>query len=237
MDIQTGETTAIYKGPAAPLTSICFSADDSVVFAGCWDETIWSWGVISRKTEHRYQGHTDFVKAVVCPKVRERSYLVSGGADADIIVWNTSNAERLYVFKGYNRGILDLAVDPISQDGDVANATIFTSGSDRDIRYFSLPPSGEQNLSDPIQEHETSVYKLFFDADGDLWTASADKTVKCLCRENGWKANMTLDHPDFVRDVLVHEQAGWVITACRDEEVRIWNRAVSSFPSVSNHGF
>jgi len=196
-----------------------------VVFAGCWDKTIWSWGVVSRKAKNRYQGHTDFVKAVVCPKVGEHSFLVSGSADADIIVWNISNGERLHVFKGYNRAILDLAVDPISQDDDIAHTTIFTAGSDRDIRYFKLPALGEQNLSDPIQEHETSVYKLFFDTDGDLWTASADKSVKCLCRENGWKANMTLYHPDFVRDVVVHEQAGLVITACRDEEVRIWNRA------------
>lgn len=74
--------------------------------------------------------------------------------------------------------------------------------------------------------HDTSVYKLLFDADGDLWTASADKTAKCLVRDDAWKPNLTLKHPDFVRDVVVHEQGGWVITACRDEEVRVWNRSV-----------
>jgi hypothetical protein len=62
-----------------------------------------------------------------------------------------------------------------------------------------------------------------------MWTASADKTAKCLVRADGWKANLSLDHPDFVRDILVDEAGGWVVTACRDEEVRVWNRSVSCF--------
>jgi hypothetical protein len=47
-----------------------------------------------------------------------------------------------------------------------------------------------------------------------------------LVRQDGWKANLTLEHPDFVRDVVVYETGGWVVTACRDEEVRVWNRSV-----------
>jgi WD40 repeat protein len=73
--------------------------------------------------------------------------------------------------------------------------------------------------------HETSVYKLHFDEDGDLWTASADKTAKCLSRDDGWNVALTLTHPDFVRDVVTHDKYAWVVTACRDEEVRVWNRA------------
>jgi WD40 repeat protein len=49
-------------------------------------------------------------------------------------------------------------------------------------------------------------------------------------RADGWKANLSLEHPDFVRDVVVYEAGGWVVTACRDEEVRVWNRSVSPFP-------
>jgi hypothetical protein len=70
------------------------------------------------------------------------------------------------------------------------------------------------------------VYRLFFDEDGDLWTASADKFAKCLTRDSGWKPNLALEHPDFVRDVVVYDQGGWVVTACRDEEIRVWNKAV-----------
>jgi WD40 repeat protein len=80
------------------------------------------------------------------------------------------------------------------------------------------------------------VYKLIFDSDGDLWTASADKTAKHLVREDGWKADTTLEHPDFVRDIVVHERGGWVVTACRDEEVRVWNRSTGDlYHTFSGH--
>lgn len=224
---QTGETSAIYKGPTAPLTSLCFSPDGATIYAGCWDKTIWSWDVATRKPQRKYEGHTDFVKAVISTIVEKRQILVSGGADSEIIVWDASSGKRLHILKGHARAIQDLKTDPMVSEGD-KTLTLYSAGSDRTIRSFRLPSgSASPALSDPIIEHETSVYKLFFDEDGDLWTASADKTAKCLARESNWKTNMTLEHPDFVRDVAVHERSGYVVTACRDEEVRVWNRGVS----------
>ncbi|KAL2359915.1 hypothetical protein RJZ56_007228 [Blastomyces dermatitidis] len=224
--LEVGKTTALYRGPTAPLTSICFSPDGTTIFAGCWDKTIWSWDVASRTLRQRYKGHADFVKTVVSQRLDGEDLLLSGGADGEIIIWSIRTGERLHVFRDYSRGVLHLAIDPLVSDEDPTRITVFSSGSDRSIRHFPLSaPFKEQSLSEPILEHETSVYKLFFDADGDLWTASADKTAKCISRESKWKTDMTLEHPDFVRDVVVHERGGWVVTGCRDEEVRVWNRA------------
>ncbi|WEW55855.1 hypothetical protein PRK78_001288 [Emydomyces testavorans] len=222
---QTGEITATYRGPTAPLTSLCFSADGMTVFAGCWDKNIWSWDVKTHKPGRKYVGHTDFVKTVFCPWVADCNLLISGGADAEVIVWDVINGTRLHVLKEHSRGVQDLAMDPVVAE-DNSSIVIFSAGSDRKILHFRIPLNvGNLSVSEPILEHETSVYRLFFDEDGDLWTASADKTAKCLTRESGWKSEISLEHPDFVRDVVVHEAGGWVITACRDEEVRIWNRA------------
>ncbi|KAI2791237.1 hypothetical protein POX_c04094 [Penicillium oxalicum] len=218
--LETGQTTALYKGPEAPLTSLCLSPDGRFLFAGCWDKTIWSWDVVSRQPHRRYEGHSDFVKAVITVQMNGQSLLVSGGADAKVLTFSIENGERIKTFKGHLRGILDLAIDPETEAKEVA---VFSAGSDREIRQFVLV--GEESVSEPLLPHETSVNKLYFDADGDMWTASADKTVKCLVRADGWKANLTLEHPDFVRDVLVYENGGWVVTACRDEHVRVWNRS------------
>ena len=73
--------------------------------------------------------------------------------------------------------------------------------------------------------HETSVYTLTFDTDGDLWTASADGTAKCLSRANNWEVDTTLQHGDYVRAVAVDDTAGFVITAGRDEDVKLWDKA------------
>ena len=186
----------------------------------------------SRQPKQRYQGHTDFVRAVTSAKLRGQNVLITGGADAQVLVFDIASAQRLHVLKGHAKGLQDLQIDPLSLDSENQDLMVYTAGSDREIRRFDLS-AGSQDLThtDPLLAHDTSVYKLFFDNDADMWTASADKTAKCLVREDGWKANLVLQHPDFVRDVVVYEQGGWVVTACRDEQVRVWNRSVCLNPS------
>lgn len=181
----------------------------------------------SRQPQRRYEGHSDFVKAVVCVRLNGQDVLIAGGADSKIILFDIANGERLQVFKDHLRGVQDLRIDPITSDDKQATIKLFSAGSEREIREYTIG-TGTAQVGDPLIAHETSVYRLYFDEDGDLWTASADKSAKCLTRDSGWKANLVLEHPDFVRDVVVFEQGGWVITACRDEEIRIWNKAVCS---------
>ncbi|PYI08688.1 WD repeat protein [Aspergillus sclerotiicarbonarius CBS 121057] len=235
--LETGETAAVFKGPTAPVTSLCFSPNGRLLFAGCWDKTVWSWDMASKEPRLRYEGHTDFVRSVVSARLHGQDVLVSGGADAQILVFDIATGQRLSVMKGHAKGIQDLALDPLSLDSDSAELVVFSAGSDREIRHFDLS-TGSKDVTgtDALLAHDTNVYKLFFDADADLWTASADKTSKCLVREDGWKPNLTLAHPDYVRDVVVYEQGGWVVTACRDEEVRVWNRSTGQlYHTFSGH--
>lgn len=242
--IQTGEKSHIYRGPAAPVTCVALSPDARTVFAGCWDKSIWSWHTATRAARRKYTAHTDFVKTVRCVRIGADDLLISAGADACIIVWNAATGAKLHTLKGHTRGVQDLRVDPVTDAPEALAVTIFSAGSDREIRRWRVGGAlaGEIDGSLPIIAHETSVYRLLFDADDDLWTASADGTVKCLVRDRGWTAETTLTHPDFVRDVVVDERGGWVVTACRDEEVRVWNRAVCglvkpcSYILYSNNG-
>ncbi|KAL3467642.1 WD40-repeat-containing domain protein [Aspergillus heterothallicus] len=234
VNLETGETAAIFKGPTAPVTSLCFSPNGHLLFAGSWDKSVWSWDVKTTQTKLRYEGHTDFVRAVASTRLNGQDLLISGGADAQILVFDITNGQRLHVLKGHAKGIQDLSVDPVTIDTDSSERVIFSAGSDREIRQFDIS-KGSQDLTgtEALLAHDTNIYKLFFDQDGDLWTASADKTAKCLVREDGWKANLALTHPDYVRDVVVDERGGWVVTACRDEEIRVWNRSTGQL----NHTF
>lgn len=225
----------MYRGPTSPVTSVALSPDGRKLFAGCWDKTVWSWDACTREPLHRYVGHTDFVKTVVCVLLDNKVLLISGGADSSIIVWNIGSRKKIHTLKGHTGAIQDLMVDPTSYTTSSSSVTVFSASSDREIRRWTIGhgQSVEEVEAQPIIEHETSVYKLFFDADDDLWTASADGTVKCLSRERGWKTDTVLTHPDFVRDVVVDERGGWVVTACRDEDVRVWNRAVRDLSSTT----
>ncbi len=224
VQLDTGKISDTFRGPSAPLTSLCLSADGTKLYAGCWDKLIWSWAILSGTPSLKYQGHTDFVKTVICLKTRSgQEILVSGGAEGDVLIWNPETCQRLGVLKGGSHAIQDLVIDPLEED-----LRLFTAFSDPVIRHITisnLENTRNLSFSPSISAHDTSVYKLCFDSDGDLWTASADKTARHLVRTDDWRADTTLTHPDFVRDVAVHECYGWVATACRDEEVRIWNLA------------
>lgn len=186
---------------------------------------MWSWSISSLQAAVRYQGHGDFVKAVATFTLQDRNYLASASQDTTIIVWDVATGNKLHTLKGHTRGILALAVDPADYDSSKDLITLFSAGSDREIRRWAIGPTSVSELQpSPLIAHETSIDAICFDSDGDLWTASADKTAKCLSRGRGWEEDSTFDHPDFARDVAIDEEGGWVITACRDENVRIWDK-------------
>ncbi|KAG1225476.1 hypothetical protein G6F68_019920 [Rhizopus microsporus] len=72
--------------------------------------------------------------------------------------------------------------------------------------------------------HETSIYCVRIWED-DLWTASADKTVRRCNIETG-NVDMTLKHPDRVKSLAL---AGpYIVTGSSDDDIRVWDIAVSS---------
>lgn len=173
------------------------------------------------------------MKCVVTLRIEQKDILVSGAADASIIVWDILSGGRIHTLKGHTRGVLDLAVDPIIHTLDedaipgMKEALIFSAGSEREIRRWriSLDAAEEVNPSQPILAHETSVYALCFDADDDLWTASADGTAKCLSRSRQFEADTTIPHEGHVRAIAIDEVGGYVVTAGRDEDVKVWDRS------------
>lgn len=158
--------------------------------------------------------------------------LVSGSSDAKIIVWNARTGDKLHALRGHTRGILDLAIDPNpnpTAPSEAPEIVVFSAGSDREIRRWrisdDLSSAEEVETDKPIVQHETSVYCLRFDADDDLWTASADGSAKCLSRSQTWQADTTLTHGDYVRSVAIGERGGWIVTAGRDEHVKVWDKS------------
>lgn len=180
----------------------------------------------------RYRGHTDFVKCVLTLKLSGTELVVSGGADASVIVWNLEYAEKLHVLKGHSRGILDLALDPTTYPPEVSvpkgrqEAVIFSAGSDRGIRQWrvGVEKAEQVEAGKPMLVHDTSVCCLRFDDDEDLWTASADGTTKCLSRSHGFLPDTTIQHGDYVRAVAIDEAGGFAITAGRSEDIKVWDR-------------
>ncbi|KAG0647944.1 putative WD repeat-containing [Hyphodiscus hymeniophilus] len=240
VNVETRDTKVIYRGPTAPVTTVAIGGEGgNTVFGGCWDKDIWSWDRDTKIASRRYKGHSDFVKSVICARIGGNDCLISGGADSKIMVWNTKTGERLYTLRDKSEtmmAIQDLTLD--STKSSASEITVVSSSSDPHIRRWRIGLEGASQIIDSaestnsaptratILEHETSVYKVLFagdDEDNDLWTASADGTAKCLARAKNWRTEETYEHGDYVRAVVV--TSDWVVTAGRDEDVKVWDKA------------
>lgn len=271
--------SAPYRGPTAPATCLAFSppsasvspsSSPGILFAGSWDKRIYSWNARTRAPQRTYaNGHTDFVKALVTtalpPPASSSSpsgptpiaVLISGGADARIVIWNMTTGEKLHVLKSRESsiggGVLALAILPRfapssppplregqkkKEEEEEEPITLFAATSLPPIRRYTLDTTGSANPEQhprltelapetPISVHETSVYDLHFDGEGDLWTASADGDITCLACEKGWRVELRIRSGGWLRGVAVGGDGGWVVGVGRDEEVRVWEQAVS----------
>ncbi len=143
-------------------------------------------------------------------------------------------------------GVQDVAVDPMAGEGE-GTLIVLTASSEPVIRVWRVEVEGITEVvtaegkaesagtpGGPITVHATSVYALRFDEAGDLWTASADGSVKCLAREHGWSENTTLrpGNGDWVRCIAVSERL--VVAAGRDEDVRVWRRGTDDEEEEGN---
>ena len=200
------------------------------MYSGCWDKNIYSTDFETGKSE-TLSGHADFVKCLLTTTLSGKPILLSGSADATIIIWDLTSGKQLHKLKGHVKAVQNLAIDPLSLPPGASQPAgefvLFSASSDREIRRWHVSLNSAHELSEsvekPIRPHETSIWALRFDSEGDLWTASADKTAKHLVRSRGWEADTVLQHSDYVGDVLPFEDLGLVVTACRDEEVRVWD--------------
>lgn len=181
------------------------------------------------------------MKTVICARIGEEDVLISGGADAKIMVWSVEKGTRIHVLRDKSETMMAvqyLTLDPMLTTSD--RLVLVSSSSDPHIRRWAISLTFAEQLleavasevnqtpRETILEHETSIYSLLFSEDDDgegqgsnLWTASADGTAKCLSRSRNWVTEETFEHGDYVRAVALTPD--WIITAGRSEDIKIWD--------------
>ncbi|KAI8807058.1 WD40-repeat-containing domain protein [Cladochytrium replicatum] len=214
-----------HKGPVTSVIVICDSNGlDTFIVTGSWDKTAKKWDAKTQGCLVTFSGHGDFVKALALtsnPKLSSSpdapsSFLLTGSADSTIRQWNPETGACIRVLKGHSRSVESLVVDSSTLDRPI----LYSSSSDTAIRKWDAV-TGE--LLAVLEGHLTSVYRLLL-ADGQLWSASADNTVKRWDLDTD-TADSTLTHPDFAKSVAVSIEGTYVFTGSRDENVRVWDIA------------
>lgn len=151
--------------------------------------------------------------------------------------------DRLFALSGHTRGVGVLVADPVLSTPVAAR--VYSAGSERGMRCWEVPVEaaevrGARGVGGVMVVHETSVNAVRFEGEeAEMWTASADMTAKRVDVRGAEgvgkmdaegevvaRVDTVLEHPDYVNDIVVDPRGRWAVTACRDEEVRVWDIAV-----------
>eukprot|EP00842_Homolaphlyctis_polyrhiza_P005909 jgi/Hompol1/6319/HPOL_001078-RA len=222
VELPTGRSLVVFRGHSGPVTSLAVVLDtsgaDVALFTGSWDKTIRKWRIADGAQLLCISHHTDFVKRICL----HGNVLFSASADKSICKWNADSGELLATLRGHTRSVEDLL---LTSDG----AFLYSASSDRTIRKWD---AASGSLLAVMDGHETSVYGLALSPDeSELWSVSADKTAKQWDLETN-QVILSLEHPDFVKSILVVGESGLVATGCRDENMRLWNIATEECVKV-----
>ncbi|KAJ3343006.1 hypothetical protein HDU93_000176 [Gonapodya sp. JEL0774] len=225
---QDGTTKATLKGHKGPVTCIAIEKDvqsEHAVHAwtGSWDKSIIKWDLNTNSPVLTLTHHSDFVKSVLFIPATQSSaaFLVSSSSDSTIRYF-TPAGESIRVIKEHTRSVESLCIDENCE-------YLYSGSSDTTIRKWLLQTGQEVAL---LKGHDTSVYWLWWDAgSGSLWSASADKTARRWDVEKSI-VDLTFEHPDFVKAVVLDPTGKYLFTGGRDQNIRVWDVASEQLLTV-----
>ena len=194
-----GSVKVTYRGHTAPVTCVCVG---EYVVSGSWDKTLRVYYRDGR-LKGVLKGHTDFVKCVMVYD----GLIFSGSSDRTVRVWKSMQC--IQTIAAHPRGIESIA----AQDG-----TKKTARAEKSLRILTVDI---KPIGDPIWPCETSIYQVL--VDDEIFIASADTTARQLSLE--MKEEKRFSHTDYVRCMIVWND--YLITGCRDENIRFWNLSTS----------
>ncbi|KAF8426691.1 WD40-repeat-containing domain protein [Tirmania nivea] len=232
-----------YRGHTAPVTALALAAPAApassyTLYTSSWDRSILAFDVRTRALLRRFaDAHADFVKCLLYlpplapgPAPSPPGLLLSGSSDATIAVFDPHTTRKLCTLSSHSRAVLCLALDPAPPRRPYPLIRTWIVPAD------GTPPSEACPLMTP---HATSVYAMHVppSSPAHLYTASADRTALHLQRHPPPQPPSVIDtlpHPDFVTALALagfaspgDDDAKYIVTACRDEHVRVWDRATA----------
>lgn len=137
-------------------TSLAFGNDDN----GTGDVRIQVWNILSQRLTAVYHGHTRPVQTVAWSP--DGRFIVSGGNDKTVRVWNALTGSHVYTYNGHNNNS-SLASTVLSASWSPDGTRIASSGQDTTVQIWRVP-DGENILT--YRGHQADVYAAIWSPDG-----------------------------------------------------------------------
>jgi len=174
------------------------------------------WNTQTGETVYELKGHTNTVDAVA---FLDDTHLISGGWDAQIILWDLQTGKSLRTFTGHEDKVYKLSVSPdhtqllsASADGSVRLWTIETGEL---VRTYNVPDA-DSATNDVNGVAFAPDGKTFVSGGSDkavhIWDATSDRLI------------MTLQgHTESVNETIYSPDGTQIASSSWDDSVRLWD--------------
>jgi WD40 repeat protein len=212
-------------GHTEPVTDVAFSHDGQRVASVAEDGRLLVWNFASGEIlqDMRYGHDSNRLTSVAYSP--DDAYLLTGGADSNIILWDAETGESIQTFSEHSVGVTSVAFNPVEPN-------IFASGShDQNIIIWDRQ-SGD--VIGTLTGHTNQISDIAFSVDGQtLLSGSWDDTlilwnVDSSSEEFGEPIHVFEGHRDYVASVAFSPDNKSAISGGGDDLVILWNLADGS---------
>jgi WD40 repeat protein/serine/threonine protein kinase len=165
-DTDSGEQVAMMPGHEADITDLCFALDERLVFSASADNTVRIWDVERCKATRQIRGVEGELTSLEFSADGTR--VLAGLTNREIQLLDTNSGDVIKVLKGHTQLISDLAFSPNGR-------TIASGAWDGTVWLWDIH-SGKRTKR--LRGHKDSVSATLFDQGGDLFSGSADGTIR-----------------------------------------------------------
>jgi WD40 repeat protein len=165
--------------PTAPLREIPAGL---LAFSGSSDQSVGVWDLKSGASQSYLRGHTGEVQALAL--AADESFVASGGADKVIRLWNGSDGTAGKTFP------VEGAVNTLLFSAD---AKTLYAGLEQTWAVLAIDLAS--GLVKKLEAHTGGVVALALGADGTLWSAGRDRSLRSWDLEQGKPLALKVDLP------------------------------------------
>lgn len=165
---EDGSLLAEVKISSKPLREIYLLAEKNIVYIACSDHLIYEYSIPEKQIINRFSGS---LNSVFCLEYWN-PYLLSGGRDARIRIWDSLDAKEIKHLNAHWYTINGLKLNP-------SKKLLASSSLDKSIKIWECPEIKLLKVIDLLknQGHSSSVNRLIWLDDENLISCSDDRKI------------------------------------------------------------